>query len=100
MSLEEKIAISYNPTFIYKYCTYFAQLKSNADEKFQDKNGLFCHGWKCKKEDFSRKNEVVLYYYIANKGLWILFATTLPSGVLTAYLIVMKIKKKRKGRGN
>lgn len=94
LSFCDKLTEEYSPQFIYNYSAYNPKLRSNADKIFYDKNGKLHHLWIVDCDKIDAKNSILIYYYFVNRGVWLVFALTVPLCVMFASIICIKIKEK------
>lgn len=90
---DKELKQKYTPSFVYCYSTYFSKIKSNADISTQQ-GGLYHHIWIEDNLDYC--NQIEIYYYVYDRDLWLILGLSVPCLGLVIYLLVEKIKQKRK----
>ena len=90
-SFDEKLKNIYQPTFIYDFNK---RLRSNCDYTFSDSRGHKHFVWLEENINSTSNNPVKLYYYSIQKGVWLVFAITIPLTAMFIAIIIIKIKEK------
>lgn len=96
LSFYEKLKETYQPTFIYNYSSFNKKLRSDGDLFFTDSAGHLHHVWLVDDLASEEENSINLYYYLVEKGVWLIFAITIPLFAMFIAIIIIKIKDKRK----
>ena len=100
LSFEETIRESYKPDFLYDYVTPYRSIRSNATFTFME-NKSFHHLWKTPYENLSESNEIIIWFFTINFGLWYIFALGLvliPLGISLVIYYIFKRKRVDAGR--
>lgn len=96
LSFSEVLNVEYNPIFIYNYSSFNRKLHADSDYSFTDNAGHLHHLWLVDGQSLNENNSINIYYYIINKGVWLIFAITIPLLIMTTAIIIIKLKEKRK----
>lgn len=96
LSFYDKIKKMYKPVFIYNYSSYNRKLHSDSSFTYIDNNRHFHHVWMEKEETLTSGKTIKLAYYSIEKGIWLIFAITIPLVVMIISIIIIKIKDKKK----
>ncbi len=96
LSFSQKLKEEYSPIFVYTYSTFNQKLHSNADSTFVNANGNLSHSWQC--QNLADGREISLCQYVINKGVWLIFAISIPLAGMAVAITVIKLREgKNKG---
>ena len=90
----DELIKQYKPNYIYCYSTYISKIKSNADF-VNRKGGQNYHIWI--EKELQNCGQIEIYYYLYDRGLWLVLAVVIPTAGLSLYLLHLKLLKKKKG---
>lgn len=88
-SFEGIVRESYNPDFVYNYCTYYPKFHSNATATFRGSDNKYHHVW-------INGGQIVISVYIINKGWWIFFTLLVSLSLMTIAIILTKRKSRHR----
>ncbi len=96
LSFAQKLKEEYSPLFVYTYSTFNKKLHSNADQTFINANGHLSHSWQ--SQNLAEEKEISLCQYVINKGVWLIFAISLPLAGMAVAIIVIKVRERKNNR--
>lgn len=80
--------------FAYKYITPYGKIKSNADCKYETKEG-YCHLWE-QSQKTDEKKEIKIWVNNINAGFWYLIVFAIFFIISTIFFVVLYVRPKTK----
>ena len=87
----ENLKKNYTPSFVYCYSTYLSKIKSNADAVSRSST-QYNHIWI--EDNIEECEQIEIYYYVYDRGVWLILGLTIPCLGLVIYVIVVNRRSK------